>query len=108
PCVLPALRRGSPSTTRFPYTTLFRSGPTRRSFSIDSGLRSETGVRSASLPSAFGSRPVQNSSGLWASTPRRQRELFCTGRDPKRSEEHTSELQSRVDIVCRLLREKKS
>src|SRR5271170_8418798 len=46
---------------------------------------------------------------IWMSSPaRRQPRLdFCRrGRHP-RSEEHTSELQSRVDLVCRLLLEKK-
>src|SRR6266576_5448075 len=61
--------RRPPRSTLFPYTTLFRSRPRRRS--------------SASC----------RLSGRWRQTAR--------------SEEHTSELQSRRDLVCRLLLEKK-
>src|SRR5438132_6954084 len=39
--------------------------------------------------------------------PRRAPERFCRQRRSRRSEEHTSELQSHSDIVCRLLLEKK-
>src|SRR5205809_6263779 len=49
---------------------------------------------------------------LGLSTERRRRPLFDLNRDPRhppavRSEEHTSELQSRLHLVCRLLLEKK-
>src|SRR5690606_42096043 len=44
-----------------------------------------------------------------ASCPRRRRRLFVAfGQDAGRSEEHTSELQSRENLVCRLLLEKKN
>src|SRR2546428_10169775 len=72
--------RRPPRSTLFPYTTLFRSraaGP-----SVD-----------AVAPGPAGPRKV-------ASSPRRACYL-------PRSEEHTSELQSRSDLVCRLLLEKK-
>src|SRR5207249_9679048 len=39
---------------------------------------------------------------------RRDRQAYRSGRDGRRSEEHTSELQSRFDLVCRLLLEKKN
>src|SRR2546428_6038828 len=72
--------RRPPRSTLFPYTTLFRS-PARTS-----------GVRPRSCASA--------ATRFW----RRSR----SGMTPKtRSEEHTSELQSRSDLVCRLLLEKK-
>src|SRR5438874_6274300 len=45
-------------------------------------------------------------SGWWAHRGNRSRGKRSTGSDP-RSEEHTSELQSRRDLVCRLLLEKK-
>src|SRR3712207_8995884 len=72
--------RRPPRSTLFPYTTLFRSG---------AGLRSGAGRTCRVDPR----RPalVQN-----------QR-----GRGRPRSEEHTSELQSRQYLVCRLLLEKK-
>src|SRR6266480_4918106 len=73
--------RRTPRYTLFPYTTLFRSpGP--------AGLR-------AGRPRP-GPRGGRNTS--W---PRR------APRRPGRSEEHTSELQSHVNLVCRLLLEKK-
>src|SRR6266576_5744642 len=61
--------RRPPRSTLFPYTTLFRSGPSR-------------------------SRAGDGTGSRW-----------CRRRP--RSEEHTSELQSRRDLVCRLLLEKK-
>src|SRR5690348_17705989 len=67
--------RRPPSSTLFPYTTLFRS------------CRSPN---SASSASAFSHEATPSSA-----SPRR------------RSEEHTSELQSPVHLVCRLLLEKK-
>src|SRR5207249_11289746 len=42
----------------------------------------------------------------WA--PNSRALIFCHGPDHSRSEEHTSELQSRFDLVCRLLLEKKN
>src|SRR3989442_7504754 len=80
--------RRPPRSTLFPYTTLFRSPTTRSPGMCDSALPAGRGRRrSARSPAA--SRP-----------PR------CA-RGPKRSEEHTSELQSRPHLVCRLLLEKK-
>src|SRR5216683_6652537 len=73
--------RRPPRSTLFPYTTLFRSSP--------------------SLPPK--PRPVMDldaGDGQVQSWPRR-------AMGPARSEEHTSELQSRSDLVCRLLLEKK-
>src|SRR2546428_6099366 len=72
--------RRPPRSTLFPYTTLFRSrlAETGRRPSRQS-VRSRLGRRS---PSEVLPRPI-------------------------RSEEHTSELQSRSDLVCRLLLEKK-
>src|SRR2546421_9251897 len=78
--------RRPPRSTLFPYTTLFRS---RR---ISSRISRAIRAREAS----FGSSVCD------AAHARR------TGEDPNdRSEEHTSELQSRSDLVCRLLLEKK-
>src|SRR5947209_14146346 len=69
--------RRPPRSTLFPYTTLFRSSTTRRM------RRSSPTVRLRPAPSAVTS-PANT-----------------------RSEEHTSELQSRQYLVCRLLLEKK-
>src|SRR5260370_25678815 len=78
--------RRPPRSTLFPYTTLFRSQPRRLRLSSASGY-------CASAPVNEG---MQNSSGALAQYP-----------DAERSEEHTSELQSHLNLVCRLLLEKK-
>src|SRR2546428_2065259 len=75
--------RRPPRSTLFPYTTLFRS-------------RSEVARHSQGRP---GRCELQ---GAFAAI-RRARRIAAKAR----SEEHTSELQSRSDLVCRLLLEKK-
>src|SRR2546422_9652198 len=77
--------RRPPRSTLFPYTTLFRSGPGGRG---DRGQRGLT--RERDLLRAL------------EVVPRGADALVC-----ERSEEHTSELQSRLHLVCRLLLEKK-
>src|SRR5258705_7196251 len=81
--------RRPPRSTLFPYTTLFRS------------LRPEPNVRFGVVstnraPGFLFSSPMQG-----AGSNRKQNE------NPRRSEEHTSELQSLRHLVCRLLLEKK-
>src|SRR2546426_6444785 len=71
--------RRPPRSTLFPYTTLFRS----RSQAL--------GANGAAAPPRIACRPV---AGRWKPMTRR-------------SEEHTSELQSPCNLVCRLLLEKK-
>src|SRR5438874_11704833 len=77
--------RRPPRSTLFPYTTLFRSRMKRRSPEPCTLKRHKCRAPSPTLS------------------------IVLTGRrDPcPRSEEHTSELQSRRDLVCRLLLEKK-
>src|SRR5438477_7680461 len=78
-----------PRSTLFPYTTLFRSPS---SLPLLSRLRGATGgVRVGSK-----TRERQRTNGVT--------EIPSTAR----SEEHTSELQSHVNLVCRLLLEKKN
>src|SRR2546429_5789454 len=73
--------RRPPRSTLFPYTTLFRSINFRRACSTNSArARSSRVSMSVSTPASSTST---------------------------RSEEHTSELQSRLHLVCRLLLEKK-
>src|SRR2546422_5885161 len=78
--------RRPPRSTLFPYTTLFRSidqtGPLAR---VRTGTARWCGAPRAGAPSRL---------GPWV-------------RVRPRSEEHTSELQSRLHLVCRLLLEKK-
>src|SRR5699024_12836851 len=85
--LLPHLRR-HPSSTLFPYTTLFRSAALD-----DANLGRLLGVF----------EQLRASSQLIVIThQKRTMEIAMS-----RSEEHTSELQSRFDLVCRLLLEKK-
>src|SRR3712207_8198475 len=79
--------RRPPRSTLFPYTTLFRSG--RWSKTLTS--RSSGRLSSSSL----------------ASRPSAAVRKSCGACETMRSEEHTSELQSRQYLVCRLLLEKK-
>src|SRR2546422_3184064 len=80
--------RRPPRSTLFPYTTLFRSPITSSSF------WSATPLPGAPAPQAAGSRQSMAVTGV-------------SGSAVYRSEEHTSELQSRLHLVCRLLLEKK-
>src|SRR3712207_7162387 len=90
--------RRPPRSTLFPYTTLFRSLPSSLSLSPGHG-RSDGSGRLALLLAAGGHRAQESHDA----DDRRGEE-----RDPidDRSEEHTSELQSRQYLVCRLLLEK--
>src|SRR5438105_11606201 len=93
--------RCPPRSTLFPYTTLFRSGFQRGSGILDD-VRRGIALDQVELPPggmiADDTAAEQHDHGR-AVQPR------CHQRS--RSEEHTSELQSRVDLVCRLLLEKK-
>src|SRR2546423_15100217 len=73
--------RRPPRSTLFPYTTLFRSS----TVSPDTALAAATTAKTRIFSVGLESRQF----------------------DPKRSEEHTSELQSLAYLVCRLLLEKK-
>src|SRR5690606_41980128 len=85
--------RPPPRSTLFPYTTLFRS---RRSGAAPAHA-TRSGYRARNNAPAR-ARPV------WAHRPCPP---SAAGSDRRRSEEHTSELQSRENLVCRLLLEKK-
>src|SRR2546427_5333964 len=87
--------RRPPRSTLFPYTTLFRSR--RRSAAI-SRFRTASSCRDARRISADARRPSPSTSSPPIST---------TPGPSDRSEEHTSELQSQSNLVCRLLLEKK-
>src|SRR5439155_8864713 len=94
--------RRPPQPTLFPYTTLFRS-PRRFKSATTSGCAEVrttlvlTSCSCGSRTSCAGSSSEK--SGLQTQPPRTLRR--------RRSEEHTSELQSRGHLVCRLLLEKK-
>src|SRR5207248_6046245 len=94
--------RPPPRSTLFPYTTLFRSaGGTGRSSGEGSGGE---GGRSSSEGGQGGCQAVSSRCARGAS---RRQEGRCRSGQGGRSEEHTSELQSPYDLVCRLLLEKK-
>src|SRR5687768_18320798 len=78
--------RRPPRSTLFPYTTLLRSWPRCRR------LNRRTTLRPVRRP------PLKRSASCRS---------YSTTASAVRSEEHTSELQSRLHLVCRLLLEKK-
>src|SRR2546429_5888495 len=81
--------RRPPRSTLFPYTTLFRS---LRYFNVFGPRQNPRSQYAAAVP-AFIDRALKN-------------EPLTIYGDGTRSEEHTSELQSRLHLVCRLLLEK--
>src|SRR3712207_8608617 len=90
--------RRPPRSTLFPYTTLFRSAP-----STSRGIAARSPRRDA-----LQFRARESSTARTCRSPVREegRSVFQE-RATLRSEEHTSELQSRQYLVCRLLLEKK-
>src|SRR2546430_8262620 len=85
--------RRPPRSTLFPYTTLFRSG--------DGGL-SDWGPDRRAGEGDGGQANLQTLQTRWRSWTEHGHRV-----QRPRSEEHTSELQSQSNIVCRLLLEKK-
>src|SRR2546428_4795540 len=95
--------RRPPRSTLFPYTTLFRSLHVRRP-----GARAAGGAHAAGRGPPAGTDALALPGGDVPARPGPARGgAGHRGRREGRSEEHTSELQSRSDIVCRLLLEKK-
>src|SRR5688572_31439612 len=87
--------RRPPRSTLFPYTTLFRSR-----YYLDASLRRD-GSSEFAPDFRWGTFPAV--SAAW----RISGEDFFSSNIQSRSEEHTSELQSQSNLVCRLLLEKK-
>src|SRR2546422_3936083 len=82
--------RRPPRSTLFPYTTLFRSVRLAAEIKDEESVLNGIGARLDGIPKPSGLDPA-----AWVTASR------------ARSEEHTSELQSRLHLVCRLLLEKK-
>src|SRR3712207_7575247 len=82
--------RRPPRSTLFPYTTLFRSSARTTTVSFVGSHRRLGGLTCRTTRASRPTRPAGSTSPSWT-----------------RSEEHTSELQSRQYLVCRLLLEKK-
>src|SRR3712207_8040894 len=96
--------RRPPRSTLFPYTTLFRSGPYLQE---DQTLERLADRTAHNLPPDDGCTDHMIHRG--PETPRPSARAGASRRaTPCRSEEHTSELQSRQYLVCRLLLEKKT
>src|SRR2546426_6313733 len=93
--------RRPPRSTLFPYTTLFRSGLVRAAGAL-AGVRQKLPPlgpqRAPPEDTAEPHDPIVEPAGGKVEVGRR---------GPERSEEHTSELQSPCNLVCRLLLEKK-
>src|SRR5256885_12186771 len=83
--------RRPPRSTLFPYTTLFRSTPDALRRKVRELL--QRAERQSTEPAKHGPNPMSRNCG----------QIFLR----TRSEEHTSELQSPCNLVCRLLLEKK-
>src|SRR3712207_7847896 len=96
--------RRPPRSTLFPYTTLFRSGATFGAFWLTSMQQPQGDSPARSIDVANHRTGLQDSA-ISADRP----EGASRPRPAEaRSEEHTSELQSRQYLVCRLLLEKKT
>src|SRR5688572_32732105 len=100
--------RRPPISTLFPYTTLFRSSPPRARPCISKALKRSNqssraiffyGVLRACSPARYQSIPP---TPAWSQVADNVPSLLFF----HRSEEHTSELQSQSNLVCRLLLEK--
>src|SRR3712207_7282487 len=86
--------RRPPRSTLFPYTTLFRSFGTPKAFEQNVALEYERNMERYQFLK-------------WGSSAFNNFKVVPPGTGICRSEEHTSELQSRQYLVCRLLLEKK-
>src|SRR2546422_6389663 len=84
--------RRPPRSTLFPYTTLFRS-------QLRGGARVRREAAQDAAPVASTDAGASRQADDWREAP--------ASVEATRSEEHTSELQSRLHLVCRLLLEKK-
>src|SRR5690242_21497666 len=98
------MRRRPPRSTLFPYTTLFRSRINEKAHAAGTnGRRCHAKMPVVSAEAV--PTPAMSAAALF---PNHDRCGSRAGRrTTSRSEEHTSELQSHVNLVCRLLLEKK-
>src|SRR3712207_8094354 len=95
--------RRPPRSTLFPYTTLFRSignGRTKAAATSHSNDMNTPTAPDCSVPLSLAIEPRPETRTVW-------KNMTAPSSRLRRSEEHTSELQSRQYLVCRLLLEKK-
>src|SRR5256884_975804 len=95
--------RRPPRSTLFPYTTLFRSSRFRWTSAVVRVSFSAALTTFANFPKPSCMSPCHNAAARRDAAERVSQVCFGF----QRSEEHTSELQSRLHLVCRLLLEKK-
>src|SRR5690349_23169495 len=98
--------RRPPRSTLFPYTTLFRSSGKGKGIPAYAAISASSNGANTIVAASTGHKIqvlsyVLDSAGTVTAT------WESSGGTVLRSEEHTSELQSRRDLVCRLLLEKK-
>src|SRR5207247_10200046 len=97
-----------PIPTFFPYTTLFRSARTVGDYQVKLAVLVEVpcchivGRVEAGIVYRWSETPIRRSHKLAGQYAGGTQECENNPADDSRSEEHTSELQSRVDLVCRL------
>src|SRR5438105_7444663 len=102
------MSRPPPRSQPFPYTTLFRSDGrvhTRCASENLCGPCSEGPVIDLSPTAYVTGLTIPSQYNLWLAERSEETPKYLSA-SHRRSEEHTSELQSRVDLVCRLLLEK--
>src|SRR3712207_7147453 len=99
--------RRPPRSTLFPYTTLFRSAPLILRAPCLACRTVHSPPLAQGAHTAYSGLGADDGEATWMTlcpwAPQRMRSADCG----RRSEEHTSELQSRQYLVCRLLLEKK-
>src|SRR5206468_10588744 len=107
-CLFVLLTRCPPRSTLFPYTTLFRSLQAATAALAAAGYRASREnhhyrvIQSLELTLGKDAKFIRAFDAF-----RKKRNVSSYEGADERSEEHTSELQSRSDLVCRLLLEKK-
>src|SRR5206468_11922928 len=107
-CVFPSTHRRPPHSTLFPYTTLFRSqAASKEAAALAQELARYQAELGQLLPQAAHFDVEQSFRETLVEQVSRVRRARKGLEKALRSEEHTSELQSRSDLVCRLLLEKK-
>src|SRR5690606_41935280 len=92
-----------PSATLFPYTTLFRSFEHRE---VGDPQRLPAGLDQVEVLAGLQAHRAHEVADRVVGAGAEEHDVALAGAD--RSEEHTSELQSRENLVCRLLLEKKN
>src|SRR2546430_7099402 len=95
--------RRPPRSTLFPYTTLFRSRASAARWTASSSWARRSTMESSIRNASASGAPQRDAKGLGD----RPRDVLLDPVHLVRSEEHTSELQSQSNLVCRLLLEKK-